>query len=96
MTDSFLTGPFAKTPFGLLAADTTGAAPDPITGSVTDGTLDLDLELRHRDGRRIRAEARLVVLAGTGALGGGLPAAARRCRRRRCRTCRADPSCDDL
>ena len=62
VTDSFLPGPFAKTPFGLLAADTTGAASGPVTGSVTDGTLDLTLELRHRDGRRVRAEARLVVL----------------------------------
>ncbi len=62
VTDSFLPGPFAKTPFGLLAADTTGAASGPVTGSATDGTLDLTLELRHRDGRRIRSEARLVVL----------------------------------
>ncbi len=62
VTDSFLPGPFAKTPFGLLAADTTGAASGPVTGSATDGTLDLTLELRHRDGRRIRAESRLVVL----------------------------------
>ena len=62
VTDSFLPGPFAKSPFGLLAADTTGASSGPITGSVTDGTLDLVLELRHRDGRRIRTEARLVVL----------------------------------
>jgi diguanylate cyclase (GGDEF)-like protein len=62
VTETFLTGPFAKSPFGLLAADTTGASAGPVTGSVTDGTLDLDLELRHRDGRRIRTEARLVVL----------------------------------
>ena len=60
--DSLLIGPFAKTPFGLLAADTTGSASGPVTGSVTDGTLGLQLELRHRDGRRVRTEARLVVL----------------------------------
>ena len=74
MTDTFLPGPFAKTPFGLLAADTTGAASGPVTGSVTDGTLDLTLELRHRDGRRVRTEARLVVLgSGRDALGRRLP-----------------------
>jgi diguanylate cyclase (GGDEF)-like protein len=61
-SDSLLAGPFAKTPFGLLVADTTGAASGPVTGSVTDGTLELHLELRHRDGRRVRTEARLVVL----------------------------------
>jgi len=60
--DSLLAGPFAKTPFGLLVADTTGSASGPVTGSVTDGTLDLRLELRHRDGRRVRTGARLVVL----------------------------------
>jgi diguanylate cyclase (GGDEF)-like protein len=62
VADTFLTGAFAKSPFGLLAADTTGASTGPMTGSVTDGTLDLELELRHRDGRRIRTQARLVVL----------------------------------
>ena len=62
VTDTFLTGPFAKSPFGLLAADTTGSSSGPVTGSVTDGTLDLELELRHRDARRIRTQARLVVL----------------------------------
>jgi diguanylate cyclase (GGDEF)-like protein len=62
VTDTFLIGTFAKSPFGLLAADTTGASAGPMTGSVTDGTLDLDLELRHRDGRRIRTQARLIVL----------------------------------
>ena len=60
--DTFLTGSFAKSPFGLLAADTTGASGAPMTGSVTDGTLDLELDLRHRDGRRIRTKARMVVL----------------------------------
>ena len=62
VADTFLTGSFAKSPFGLLAADTTGASAAPMTGSVTDGTLDLELELRHRDGRRIRTQSRLVVL----------------------------------
>ena len=62
VADTFLAGPFAKSPFGLLVADTTGSASGPVIGSVTDGTLDLLLELRHRDGRRVRTEARLVVL----------------------------------
>jgi len=62
VADTLLAGPFAKSPFGLLVADTTGSASGPVTGSVTDGTLDLQLELRHRDGRRVRAEARLVVV----------------------------------
>ena len=62
VADSLLCGAFAKSPFGLLVADTTGAASAPRTGSVTDGTLELDLELRHLDGRRIRTRARLVVL----------------------------------
>ena len=62
VADSLLVGPFAKSPFGLLVADTTGSASGPVIGSVTDGTLDLLLELRHRDGHRVRAEARLVVL----------------------------------
>ena len=62
VADTVLAGPFAKSPFGLLVADTTGSASGPVIGSVTDGTLDLHLELRHRDGRRVRAEARLVVL----------------------------------
>ena len=62
VTDTFLPGAFAKSPFGLLAADTTGASAGPMTGSVTDGILDLELELRHRDARRIRTQARLVVL----------------------------------
>jgi diguanylate cyclase (GGDEF)-like protein len=62
VADSVLAGPFAKCPFGLLVADTTGSASGPMTGSVTDGTLKLRLELRHRDGRRLWAEARLVVL----------------------------------
>ena len=62
VADTLLAGPFAKSPFGLLVADTTGSASGPVIGSVTDGTLDLLLELRHRDGHRVRAEARLVVL----------------------------------
>jgi diguanylate cyclase (GGDEF)-like protein len=62
VADSVLAGPFAKCPFGLLVADTTGSASGPMTGSVTDGTLKLRLELRHRDGRRLWTEARLVVL----------------------------------
>ena len=62
VADTVLSGPFAKSPFGLLVADTTGSAAGPMTGSVTDGTIDLALELRHRDGRRVRTEARLVVL----------------------------------
>ena len=61
-SDTFLPGPFAKSPFGLLAVGTTGSSAGPMTGSVTDGTLDLVVEMRHRDGRRVRAEARLVVL----------------------------------
>jgi diguanylate cyclase (GGDEF)-like protein len=60
--DTVLGGPFARTPFGLLVADTTGSAVGPVTGSVTGGTLDLVLELRHRDGHRVRAASRLVVL----------------------------------
>jgi len=62
VADSVLSGPFAKSPFGLLVADTTGSASGPVTGSVTDGTLELRLELRHRDGRRVVSDARLVVL----------------------------------
>ncbi len=62
VADSVLAGLFAKSPFGLLVADTTGSASGPMTGSVTDGTLELRLELRHRDGRRVWTEARLVVL----------------------------------
>ena len=62
VTDSVLAGPFAHSPFGLLMADTTGASVGPVTGSVTGGTLDLVLEFRHRDGHRVRADSRLVVL----------------------------------
>ncbi len=62
VTDTVLAVPFARSPFGLLMADTTGASTGPVTGSVTGGTLDLMLELRHRDGHRVRAAARLVVL----------------------------------
>ena len=62
VTDSVLIAPFARSPFGLLMADTTGAAAGPMTGSVSGGVLDLVLELRHRDGRRVRSSARLVVL----------------------------------
>ena len=62
VADSVLVGPFAKSPFGLLVADTTGSASGPVTGSVTDGALELRLELRHRDGRRVWTQARLVVL----------------------------------
>ena len=62
VADTVLAGPFAKSPFGLLVADTTGAASGPSTGSVTDGTFDLPLDFRHLDGRRVRTAARLVVL----------------------------------
>jgi diguanylate cyclase (GGDEF)-like protein len=62
VTDSVLAAPFARSPFGLLMADTTGAASGPMTGSVSGGVLDLVLELRHRDGHRVRSAARLVVL----------------------------------
>jgi diguanylate cyclase (GGDEF)-like protein len=62
VADSLLAGPFARSPFGLLVADTTGSASGPASGSVTDGTLELRLELRHRDGRRVWTAARLVVL----------------------------------
>ena len=62
VADSVLSGPFAKSPFGLLVGDTTGSASGPVTGSVTDGTLELRLEMRHRDGRRVGSDARLVVL----------------------------------
>ena len=62
VADTILGSAFAKSPFGLLMADTTGSAVGPVTGSVTDGTLDLVLELRHRDGHRVRSDARVVVL----------------------------------
>jgi len=62
VTDTVLGGPFSRSPFGLLMADTTGSSIGPVTGSVTGGTLDLVLELRHRDGHRVRAESRLVVV----------------------------------
>jgi len=62
VADTVLAAPFARSPFGLLMADTTGSASGPVTGSVTGGTLDLVLDLRHRDGRRIRSAARLVVV----------------------------------
>ena len=62
VADSVLVGPFAKSPFGLLVADTTGSASGPVTGSVTDGIRELRLELRHHDGQRVWTQARLVVL----------------------------------
>ena len=62
VTDNLLVGPFSRSPFGLLMADTTGAAAGPLTGSVTGGTVDLVLDLRHRDGRRVRTAGRLVVV----------------------------------
>jgi len=62
MADTLLSGPFSRSPFGLLMADTTGTAAGPVTGSVAGGTLDLVLELRHRDGRRVRSAGRLVVV----------------------------------
>ena len=62
VADTVLAAPFARSPFGLLMADTTGAASGPVTGSVTGGTLDLVLDLRHRGGRRVRSAARLVVV----------------------------------
>ncbi len=62
VTDTVLTGPFARSPFGLLMADTTGASTGPVTGSVTGGTLDLVLDLRHRSGHRVRTAGRLVVI----------------------------------
>jgi diguanylate cyclase (GGDEF)-like protein len=63
VTDTLLVAPFARSPFGLLMADTTAAAAaGPMTGSVSGGVLDLLLELRHRDGHRVRSAARLVVM----------------------------------
>jgi len=62
VADTVLAVPFVRSPFGLLMADTTGSASGPMTGSVTGGTLDLVLDLRHRDGRRVRSSARLVVV----------------------------------
>jgi len=62
VADSFLSCAFARSPFGLLVADTTGASSGPVTGSVTDGSLEIQLDLRHRDGRRMRTEGRLIVL----------------------------------
>jgi diguanylate cyclase (GGDEF)-like protein len=61
-TDTILAGSFARSPVGLLMADSTGASVGPVTGSVTGGVLDLVLELRHRDGHLIRTGSRLVVL----------------------------------
>ena len=60
--DTLVDGPFSRSPFGLLVADTTGSAGGPMTGSIAGGTLDLVLELRHRDGHRVRSDARFVVL----------------------------------
>jgi len=62
VTDTVLAGSFARSPFGLLMADTTGASGGPVTGPGVGGTLDLVLDLRHRDGHRVRAAGRLVVL----------------------------------
>jgi diguanylate cyclase (GGDEF)-like protein len=62
VTETVLAGSFARSPIGLLMADSTGASVGPVTGSVTGGTLDLVLDLRHRDGHLIRTDSRLVVL----------------------------------
>jgi diguanylate cyclase (GGDEF)-like protein len=62
VTETILAGSFARSPFGLLMADSTGASVGPVTGSVTGGTLDLVLDLRLRDGQLIRTDSRLVVL----------------------------------
>ena len=62
VADTLLGLPFSRSPFGLLMADTTGSVVGPMTGSVTGGTLDLVVELRHRDGHRVRSDGRLVVL----------------------------------
>jgi diguanylate cyclase (GGDEF)-like protein len=62
VADTLLGTPFPRSPFGLLMADTTGSAIGPMTGSVTGGTLDLAVELRHCDGHRVRSDGRLVVL----------------------------------
>ena len=62
VTDTVLPGPFARSPFGLLMADTTGASRGPVAGSVAGGILDLALDLCHRAGHRVRVESRLVVL----------------------------------
>lgn len=62
MCDTALTGPFARSPFGLLMSDSSGTAIGPVAGSVNGGTLDLVLELRHQAGHRVRSEARLVII----------------------------------
>jgi diguanylate cyclase (GGDEF)-like protein len=62
MADTVLVGSFSRSPFGLLMADTTGSVTGPVSSPVAGGTLDLVLELRHRDGRRIRSASRLVVV----------------------------------
>jgi diguanylate cyclase (GGDEF)-like protein len=62
VADTVLGGPFARSAFGLLMADTTGAAAGPLTGSVTGGMIDVAVDLRHGAGHRVRATGRLVVL----------------------------------
>jgi diguanylate cyclase (GGDEF)-like protein len=62
MADTILNGSFSRSPFGLLMADTTGSVAGPVAYPVTGGTLDLVLDLRHRDGRRVRSAGRLVVM----------------------------------
>jgi diguanylate cyclase (GGDEF)-like protein len=62
MADTMLIGSFSRSPFGLLMADTTGSVAGPVASPVAGGTLDLVLELRHRDGRRVRSAGRLVVV----------------------------------
>ncbi len=62
VTDTVLVGPFARSPFGLLVADTTGASTGPVTDSVVGGGVDVTLDLCHRAGHRVRTAGRLVVL----------------------------------
>ena len=62
VADTILSGSFSRSPFGLLMADTTGSVSGPVAYPLAGGTLDLVLDLRHRDGRRVRSAARLVVI----------------------------------
>jgi len=66
-TDTVLLGPFARSPFALLLHDVAGQPIAPLTGVVADGdagrTADLAIDVLHRDGHRMRVEARLFVVA---------------------------------
>ncbi len=62
MADTILSSTFSRSPFGLLMADTTGSVGGPVTYPVAGADLDLVLELRHHDGRRVRSAGRLVVI----------------------------------